>query len=58
MDKMLALKVYDVDYSFIIKNYLDERLWEKEWTIFTYKRYEITLKLDSINVRTKTICSK
>lgn len=55
MDKMLALKVYDVDYSFIIKNYLDERLWEKEWTIFTYKRYEITLKLDSINVRTKTI---
>lgn len=55
MDKMLALKVYDVDYSFIIKNYLDEKLWEKEWTIFTYKRYEITLRLDSINVRTKTI---
>lgn len=51
----LALKVYDVDYSFIIKNYLDEKLWEKEWTIFTYKRYEITLKLETINVKTKTI---
>ncbi len=54
-NKMLALKVYDVDYSFIIKNYLDEKLWEKEWTIFTYKRYEITLRLDSINVKTKAI---
>lgn len=54
-NKMLALKAYDVDYSFIIKNYLDEKLWEKEWTIFTYKRYEITLKLESINVQTKAI---
>lgn len=54
-NKMLALKVYDVDYSFIIKNYLDEKLWEMEWTIFTYKRFEITLKLDSINVKTKSI---
>lgn len=55
MDKMLALKVYDVDYSFIIKNYLNKELWEKEWTIFTYKRFEITLKLESINVKNKAI---
>lgn len=54
-NKMLALKVYDVDYSFIIKNYLDEKLWEMEWTIFTYRRFEITLKLDSINVKSKSI---
>lgn len=54
-NKMLALKVYDVDYSFIIKNYLDQKLWEKEWTIFTYKRFEITLKLDSIGIKNKKI---
>ncbi len=55
MDKMLALKVYDVDYSFIIKNYLNKELWKKEWTIFTYKRFEITLKLESINVKNNAI---
>lgn len=54
-NKMLALKVYNVDYSFIIKNYLDQKLWEKEWTIFTYKRFEITLKLDSIGIKNKRI---
>lgn len=54
-NKMLALKVYDVDYSFIIKNYLDEKLWEKEWTIFVYKRFKVMLRLDSINVKTKAI---
>lgn len=54
-NKMLALKVYDVDYSFIIKNYLDQKLWEKEWTIFTYKRFEITLKLDSIGIKDRRV---
>lgn len=55
MEKGLILKVYDIDYSFIIKNYLDERLWEKEWTIFIYKTFVITLRLSSINVKSKTI---
>lgn len=54
-NKMLILKVYDVDYSFIIKNYLNEELWEKEWTIFIYKRFKVMLRLDSINVKTKAI---
>lgn len=55
---MLALKVYDVDYSFIIKNYLNEKLWEKEWTIFIYKNFHITLRLDSISVRDRKIWFK
>lgn len=55
MTKGLTLKVYDVDYSFIIKNYLDEKLWEKEWTIFIYKKYHITLKLYSIDVQKRHI---
>lgn len=55
MEKGLILKVYDIDYSFIIKNYLDEKLWEKEWTIFVYKTFVITLRLSSIDVRNKKI---
>lgn len=55
MEKGLSLKVYDVDYSFIIKNYLDEKLWDKEWTIFVYKNFQIILRLHSINVRDKII---
>ncbi len=55
MEKALALKVYDVDYSFIIKNYLNEKLWEKEWTIFIYKYFVITLRLHSIDVRDRKI---
>lgn len=55
MSNSLMLKIYDVDYSFIIKNYLNEKLWEKEWTIFVYKRFQIVLRLSSISVRTKTI---
>lgn len=55
MEKGLSIKVYDVDYSFIIKNYLDEKLWDKEWTIFVYKKFQIILRLNSIDVRTKII---
>ena len=55
MEKGLSLKVCDVDYSFIIKNYLDEKLWDKEWTIFIYKNFQIILRLYSIDVRQKTI---
>lgn len=55
MEKGLRLKVYDIDYSFIIKNYLDERLWNKDWTIFIYKKFQIILRLHSIDVKTKVI---
>ena len=54
-NKMLAIKVFDVDYSFIIKNYLDEKLWQKEWTIFIYKRFKVSLRLDSIITKEKGI---
>lgn len=54
-ENMLMLKVFNVDYSFIIKNYLNEKIWEKEWTIFIYKTFIITLRLSSINVKDKKI---
>ena len=39
----LVIKRYEVDYSFIIKNYLHESLWNKKWTLFVYKNYTFYL---------------
>lgn len=50
MENKMILKVFDVDYSFIIKNYLNPELWEKEWTLFVYKKFVVTLKLIYIYV--------
>lgn len=55
MSKELMLKVYDVDYSFILKKYLNEKLWEKEWTLFVYKNYVVTLRLKTIDVAGKIV---
>ena len=45
MKNEITLKKYDVDYSFIIRNYLSPELWKKTWTLFVYKNIRITLKL-------------
>lgn len=50
MNNNLALKVWKVDYDFIIKNYLDKSLWGKLWNIFTYKDVNFTLQLRAINM--------
>ncbi len=50
------IKVYDIDYSFIIKNYLNPEMWQKEWTLFTYRNFIITLHISSINCESKQIC--
>lgn len=58
-DKMkneVALKVYEVNYDFIIKNYLSPELWEKTWTLFVYKDINITLNIDYITVKPRKIC--
>lgn len=39
------IKVFDIDYSFIIKNYLDPKMWQKEWTLFLYKNFKVSLSL-------------
>lgn len=48
MKNELAIKTYDIDYSFIIKNYLDQELWNKTWTLLVYKHYRVTLELAGI----------
>ena len=55
MENLPTIKVYDIDYEFIIKNYTDPKLWDKTWNLFIYKKYIFTLQLYSINVRDKCI---
>ena len=50
-----TIKVYKIDYEFIIKNYLDPKLWEKTWTVFVYYDYVFTLKMMSIDVQKNSI---
>lgn len=55
MKQELAIKVYEIDYSFILKNYLDPQLWEKEWNLFVYRDITFVLYLESINTRNSSI---
>lgn len=49
------LKVYEIDYDFIIKNYLDRHLWKKIWTLFVFKEYVFTLNLYRIDTKNNKI---
>lgn len=55
-EKGLVLKKFDMDYSFILKNYLNPELWQKEWNLFVYKEFVISLKLSSIDCSENEIC--
>lgn len=49
------LKIYKIDYDFIISNYLDVSLWNKVWNLFIYKKHLFTLELDKIKTKDKVI---
>lgn len=49
------IKIYDIDYDFILKNYTSPELWDKVWNLFVFKNYVFTLTLQSINVKKKQI---
>lgn len=51
MNNELVPKVYEIDYSFLIKNYLSPDLWDKTWTLFVYRHIKITLEMYQIDVR-------
>lgn len=55
MEKGITLKVWKMDYSFLIKNYLNPELWQKTWTLFEYKNFKITLQIYSIKTKNETI---
>ena len=44
----LSTKIYSFDPSFFIENYLDKRLWKKEWPIFEYDGFVFTVLLSTI----------
>ena len=54
-EKGLVLKKYEMDWDFIISNYLNPELWEKKWTLFQYKEWVITIKLNSIECQDNRI---
>ena len=49
------LKVYKIDYEFIIKNYLDRNLWKKTWNLFIYRDNIFTLNLYEIDTENNKI---
>lgn len=50
MENGMVIKKYEVDYSFIIRNYLSPKMWEKVWTLFLYKNFRFTLQISRIEV--------
>ena len=55
MEVLPTIKVYQIDYEFIIKNYLDKSLWKKTWTLFNFKDNIFTLNLSKINTKDEKI---
>lgn len=51
-----AIKIFKIDYSFLMKNYLNPELWKKEWTLFQYKNFRVTLQIYSIKTQDEKIC--
>ena len=52
----IQIKTYEIDYSFIIKNYLDKSLWHKEWTLLVYKNFVFTISLNRIDIYDESLC--
>lgn len=50
-----AIKIWKIDYSFIIENYLNPALWQKTWTLFEYKDFVITIRLTKIDTENMKI---
>ena len=55
MDNLPTIKNFEIDYSFIIKNYLNPELWHKKWNLFIYKSFVFSLELNSIYVQDEKI---
>lgn len=55
MADLPVLKIFEMDYSFLMKNYLNPELWNKTWTLFEYKTFRVTLNIYSINTKHEKI---
>lgn len=55
MNNLPTIKVYQIDYEFIIKNYLDKSLWKRIWNLLVFKDNIFTLNLSRINTKEEKI---
>lgn len=51
----MVVKVYDIDYTAILCNYLNTKLWDAEWVVFEYKNYKITMRLCTIDTQDREL---
>lgn len=59
MERQLPqLKVWKIDWEFIVSNYLDKSLWNKSWHLFQYKDIIIDLNISSINCESTIVIFK
>lgn len=54
-DNLPIIKVYNIDFSFILKNYLNPEMWTKKWTLFQYKEFVFTLNIARIDCEDEKI---
>lgn len=50
-----TIKQYNIDYEFLISNYLNKELWKKKWNLFVYKDNVFTLNLYTIHTKSDSI---
>lgn len=55
MNNDLSTKIVRLDLDFILDNCFKPALWDKEWTIFKYDGYRITIGISNIDVRRKQV---
>lgn len=55
INNQLTIKVFRMNYEFLLKNYLNPEMWQKKWTLFEFKGYKITMNLYSINTKDEKI---
>lgn len=51
----LIPKVYAIDYDFIIKNYTDMSLWDRQWNLLVYKDSIFKIYMSTIDCKNKQI---
>lgn len=55
METGMVIKQYNIDYDFIISNYLDKSLWKKIWNLFVYRDNVFTLNIYDIDTKNDRI---
>lgn len=55
METGITIKQWKMNWDFLIKNYLNPKMWEKTWTLFQYKDFTITLNIYCIYTKNESI---